>query len=261
MGRASERGRTSLLLRFLRRACRVLARTQSSRARCSWSAVSSSRELFDEQFARRERGKRCWLRSERVRRQCWKGGRRLVTLSVSLSSSGGEESEDGEVRLFLLALASASFPVPNPGQGTAARAEQMAAALQDPVPVPVYHLSSQYRSAHPSPPPLFQTDPSETPLSRAHRNWRYSQDELAQIRTTLNRHAVERVRKLWEEEQVRPPSSNPSSAAETFPQQPGADPIPHHRHRDINKNRYQRNLRPRLRRRTLRPHLPPRSST
>ncbi|GAA5867335.1 hypothetical protein JCM3774_003550 [Rhodotorula dairenensis] len=43
-------------------------------------------------------------------------------------------------------------------------------------PTPLYHLSSQ--------------------------SWRYSEDELAQIRKTLNEQAVDRVRKLWEQEQA-----------------------------------------------------------
>lgn len=64
-------------------------------------------------------------------------------------------------------------------------------------------------------------------LSSQYRNWRYSQDELAQIRTTLNRHAVDRVRKLWEEEQAQrhqqepPPSiSTPTELTASAPPSP-----------------------------------------
>lgn len=39
---------------------------------------------------------------------------------------------------------------------------------------------------------------------RPHSHWRYSKEQLEQIRRELNEQAVERVRKSWEEERVSP---------------------------------------------------------
>ncbi|BGP56168.1 hypothetical protein JCM8202_005936 [Rhodotorula sphaerocarpa] len=60
-------------------------------------------------------------------------------------------------------------------------------------PVPLYHLSSQFRS------------------------WRYSEAELAEIRKNLNEQAVDRVRKLWEEEQSQRHEKPPPAPADPAP--------------------------------------------
>ncbi|GAA6051471.1 hypothetical protein JCM3770_004548 [Rhodotorula araucariae] len=78
-------------------------------------------------------------------------------------------------------------------------------------PVQLYHLSSQYR------------------------HWRFSKDQLEDIRHELNRQAVERVRTLWEEEraqQVEAGTSAPvdgapaGGTASEPPSQPATPPAP-----------------------------------
>ncbi|BGO92177.1 hypothetical protein NBRC10512_000908 [Rhodotorula toruloides] len=76
--------------------------------------------------------------------------------------------------------------------------------------VPLYHLSSQFR------------------------HWRYSKEQLEQIRKELNEQAVERVRKLWEEERASRtaiPSATAAADGSTSstsapPSQPATPPEP-----------------------------------
>ncbi|GAA5967467.1 hypothetical protein JCM21900_004843 [Sporobolomyces salmonicolor] len=94
-------------------------------------------------------------------------------------------------------------------------------------PIPLYHQSSQYRSA----PPTVLTALNRSLTSYARRNWRYSKQELDKIREELNKQAVQRVQSLWEEERAQhaaatTASSVPADSSASTSEPPSNAPTP-----------------------------------